>query len=114
MVKVPGTEYWWCTGRSGDFVMLPSFQSTFTDSMVTPGDPGLRFPFRVTFVPAITGSRSVRIGAFAFVTGPPGPVGTEMFTAVGNVTGMVGWTTEMFVVRVAFCPSDCSAVIERI
>src|SRR5665647_467800 len=62
MVKVPGLEYWWVSGRSADFVRFPSFQSTLTDSMVRPGEPGLRFPFSVTFVLSITGSRKVRKG----------------------------------------------------
>ena len=41
--------------------------------MVTPGDPALRFPFSVTFIRSIVGSKRVRTGGCITMTGPPGP-----------------------------------------
>ena len=40
-VKIPAPEYRCAIGRSEDFVMDPSFQSTVTDSMVVVGDPAI-------------------------------------------------------------------------
>jgi hypothetical protein len=47
------------------------------------------------------------------MTGPPG---TVVFRDMGTVvvTGTSGSPTEIFVVPVRFCPSDCRAVIENL
>jgi hypothetical protein len=95
--------------------MFPSLQSTLTDTMVAAGDPELRFPFSVTFLLSITGSRRVRIGAPATMPGgPPGVPGADIFSVEGSTGGITGCTTEILVVFVLFCPSDCWAVIERV
>src|SRR5665647_88369 len=110
-VNVPGLEYWWVTGRSSVVMLVPSFQSTFTDTMVAPGDPTLMFPFRVTFIRSSVGSKRVRTGGCITMSGPPG---TVIVGVTGTVTGMTGWPAAIFVVPILICPSDCRTMIDSV
>ena len=82
--------------------------------MVTPGESGIEIPVQGDIHPVDHRFKERQDRGISYRARPPGPPGTEVFTGAGSVSVMTGWTTEMFVVRVAFCPSDCRAVIERI